>query len=113
MAFCPTLSHIQGWYTEEERDRIISLLRKLELSVFHPMIEDTKIMISGQDNMRKKIGMGGFWAPLPKGNGNVDFLKEVSEDFFVHTIQTHKVLCFKFKNHGAGKEMYLKDLGFA
>merc|ERR1719469_413294 len=61
MAFGATLSHIIGWCTIEERDRIISLLRHLELSVFHPIITDTKLMISGQDNMRKKRGMGGFW----------------------------------------------------
>ena len=113
MAFGATLSHIVGWCTEQERDRIIALLRKLELSVFHPIIEDTKIMISGQDNMRKKRGMGGFWAPLPKGIGNVDFLKEVEEDLLIQTIQAHKAICSKFKNHGAGKEMYLKDLGLA
>jgi len=113
MAFGATLSHIIGWCTLEERDRIIALLRKLELSVFHPIIEDTKLMISGQDNMRKKRGMGGFWAPLPRGIGDVDFLKEVEEDLLINTINTHKALCSTFENHGHGKEMYLKDLGLA
>jgi 3-dehydroquinate synthetase len=111
MAFGATLSHIIGWCTLEERDRIIKLLRHLELSVFHPIITDTKLMISGQDNMRKKRGMGGFWAPLPKGIGNVDFLKEVEEDLLINCINTHKDLCSAFENHGHGKEMYLRDLG--
>jgi len=113
MAFGATLSHSMGWCTEEERDRIIALLRKLELSVFHPVIEDTELMIRGQENMRKKRGMGGLWAPLPKGIGNVDFAQEVEEDLLIETIQTHKSLCSKFNNHGEGKEMYLKDLGLA
>jgi 3-dehydroquinate synthetase len=111
MAFGATLAHIIGWCTEQERDRIIALLRHLELSVFHPIIEDTKIMITGQENMRKKRGMGGFWAPLPKGIGNVDFKQEVEEDLLIQTINAHKTLCSQFPNNGTGKEMYLRDLG--
>jgi len=111
MAFGATLSYLLGWCSEQERDRIIGLLVKLELSVHHPIIEDTKLMISGQNNMRKKRGMGGLWAPLPKGIGNCDYAKEVEENLLIETIQTHKTLCSKLNNCGAGKEMYLKDLG--
>jgi 3-dehydroquinate synthase len=111
MAFGATLSYLLGWCTEEERDRIIGLLVKLELSVHHPIIEDSKIMISGQENMRKKRGMGGLWAPLPRGIGSCDYAKEVDEKLLIETIQTHKAICSKLNNNGAGKEMYLKDLG--
>jgi 3-dehydroquinate synthetase len=111
MAFGATLSYLLGWCSEQERDRIINLLVKLELSVHHPIIEDYKIMISGQENMRKKRGMGGLWAPLPRGVGNCDYAKEVEEKLLIETIETHKVLCSKFNNNGAGTEMYLKDLG--
>lgn len=113
MAFGATMSCILGWCTEKERDRIIGLMRTLELSVHHPVIEDVKLMISGQANMRKKRGMGGLWAPLPKGIGNCDYQQEVDEKLLTETIDTHKNLCNKFENKGAGKEMYLKDLGLA
>jgi len=113
MAFGATMSHICGWCTMEERDRIIALLRNLELSVFHPIIEDIKLMVSGQENMRRKRGMGGFWAPLPRGIGDTDFLKEVEEELLVKSVTAHKEICMEFPNQGHGKEMYLKDLGLA
>lgn len=113
MAFGATMSHLLGWCTEEERDRIIALLRTLELAVYHSIIDDKDLMISGQENMRKKRGMGGLWAPLPKGIGGCDFAKEVDHELLINTIQTHKALCSNFKKHGAGKEMFLKDLGLA
>jgi len=57
--------------------------------------------------------MGGFWAPLPRGIGNTDFLKEVEEELLVKTLTAHKEICMEFPNQGHGKEMYLKDLGLA
>jgi len=113
MAFGATMSHLLGWCNEQERDRIHALLRNLELSVYHDVLEDKKVMVTGQLNMRRKRGMGGLWAPLPKGIGNVDFAQEVEEDFLMKTVKAHKEICSKFENHGHGKEMYLKDLGLA
>lgn len=111
MAFGATLSKKLGWVTEDERDRIVNLLRKLELAVYHPILEDFELMISGQKNMRRKRGDSGLWAPLPRGIGNVDYLQEVSPELLKETVLEHKAYCEKFENKGAGKEMYLKDLG--
>lgn len=113
MAFGATMSHLLGWCSEAERDRIIDLLRNLELAVFHSIIEDEELMYSGQINMRKKRGNGGLWAPLPKGIGACDYAEEVEQELLVKTIHEHKAICSKFANKGAGKEMFLKDLGLA
>lgn len=113
MAFGATLSEKFGWVSKEEKERIIALLNNLELSVYHPILEDYDIMIKGQENMRRKRGMGGLWAPLPKGIGSVDYAKEVEPDLLKEAIQNHKSYCKRFKKNGLGKEAFLKDLGLA
>jgi 3-dehydroquinate synthase len=50
MAFGATFSVKLGWL-KEERNRIFNLLQSLELSIYHPILEDIELMVSGQENM--------------------------------------------------------------
>ena len=112
MAFGATLASKLGWINSGDRDRIIALCRSLGLSVYHPILEDTELMIAGQKNMRRKRGQGGLWAPLPKGKiGSCDYAQEVSPELLQNVIEEHKNLCQAFDDKGAGTQMYLKDLG--
>lgn len=112
MAFGATLANELGWLTSQDQERIIKLCLDLGLSVYHPILEDTELMIQGQKNMRRKRGNGGLWAPLPKGKiGNCDYAQEVYPDLLEKAVSKHKVFCEALPNQGAGKEMYLADLG--
>ncbi|MBR8826695.1 MAG: sedoheptulose 7-phosphate cyclase [Gomphosphaeria aponina SAG 52.96 = DSM 107014] len=111
MAFGATLAVELGWLKPAERDRILNLCGELGLSVFHPIIEDIDLMVEGQKNMRRKRGDGGLWAPLPTGIGACDYAQEVPRELFETAIKAHKTVCAVFPDGGAGKEMYLKDLG--
>ena len=111
MAFGATLANEMGWLSLADRDRIINLCQDLGLSTYHPILEDTEIMIQGQKNMRRKRGDGGLWAPLPSGIGACDYAQEVPPEALASAVAQHKVVCQQLPNQGAGEEMYLSDLG--
>ena len=111
MAFGATLANEMGWLSVANRDRIINLCQELGLSVYHPILEDTEIMIQGQKNMRRKRGDGGLWAPLPSEIGACDYAQEVPPELLATAVAQHKVICKDLPNQGAGEEMYLSDLG--
>jgi len=68
-------------------------------------------MIAGQQNMRRKRGDGGLWAPLPCGIGACDYAQEVPPELLEASVADHKAVCATLPDGGAGVEMYLKDLG--
>ncbi len=111
MAFGATLAVEMGWLHSAERDRIIALCRALGLAVYDPILEDIDLMIAGQKNMHRKRGGGGLWAPLPTEIGACDYAHDVSPELLQAAITSHKQLCAALPDAGAGKEMYLSDLG--
>jgi 3-dehydroquinate synthase len=111
MAFGATLAVEMGWLKAIDRDRIVALCRSLGLSVYHPILENTAIMIEGQKNMQRKRGEGGLWAPLPVGIGSCDYAREVSPELLQTAVAAHKDFCSAFPDGGEGEEMYLSDLG--
>jgi 3-dehydroquinate synthase len=111
MAFGATLANEMGWLSVVDRDRIINLCQELGLSVYHPILEDTEIMIQGQKNMRRKRGDGGLWAPLPSEIGDCDYAQEVPPELLATAVAQHKAICKDLPHQGAGEEMYLSDLG--
>lgn len=111
MAFGASLSHEMGWLSTEDCQRIINLCSKLGLSVYHPILEDTTLMVEGQKNMRRKRGDGGLWAPLPVTIGSCDYAQEVEPDLLSQAVLAHKKYCSQLPLEGAGEQMYLSDLG--
>ncbi len=111
MAFGATLALEMGWVKKDERDRIVALCASIGLSVYHPILEDTELMLKGQKNMRRKRGSSGLWAPLPAGIGSCAFAGEVPPDLLTSAIEEHKNYCATFPGEGKGEEMYLSDLG--
>ncbi|MDJ0662701.1 MAG: sedoheptulose 7-phosphate cyclase [Crocosphaera sp.] len=113
MAFGATLATEMGWLSPDDRDRIINLCTSIDLSVYHPILEDMDIMLEGQKNMRRKRGEGGLWAPLPTAIGECDYAQEVSSGLLQQAVNKHQTLCVSLPSGGEGKEMYLSDLGLA
>ncbi|NEQ99033.1 MAG: sedoheptulose 7-phosphate cyclase [Cyanothece sp. SIO2G6] len=111
MAFGSTLALEMGWLSVAERDRIVNLCAALGLSVYHPILEDTNLMLEGQKNMRRKRGEGGLWAPLPTGIGSCNYAQDVSLNTLESAVKTHQQHCLTLANAGHGTEMYLSDLG--
>jgi len=111
MAFGATLATEMGWLSSPDRDRILKLCQELGLSVYHPVLEDLDLMIQGQKNMRRKRGEGGLWAALPVTIGACDYAQEVPPELLATAVQKHKAMCEQLPHQGAGKEMYLSDLG--
>lgn len=112
MAFGATLAVELGWLDASDRDRILNLCQSLGLAVYHPILTDIDLMISGQKNMRRKRGEGGLWAPLPSGGiGACDFAQEVPPELLESAVAAHQSVCAELPTEGAGVEMYLSDLG--
>ncbi len=111
MAFGATLALEMGWIKKGDRDRIVVLCNSLGLSVYHPILEDTQLMIQGQKNMRRKRGSSGLWAPLPTGIGACSFAGEVPPDLLASSVEKHKLFCASLPDEGKGEQMYLSDLG--
>lgn len=111
MAFGASLAVNMGWLSAADRDRIVALCQSLGLSVYHPILEDTDLMIEAQKNMRRKRGDGGLWAALPTGIGSCDYAQEVPSALLQAAIMSHRECCVALPNSGQGQDLYLSDLG--
>ena len=57
MGFGAYLSFCEGWTTRGELDRILSLLSNLELSLWHPIMEDVDRLYSAQEKELRSVGV--------------------------------------------------------
>ena len=111
MGFGAYLSHLQGWISTHDRDRILQLISDFELSLWHPILDDTDIIYKAQIKVIEKRG-GNLVAPLPKGKiGECGYLNELTYEQMQYAITNYKELCQSFVRAGVGIEPHCEDVG--
>ena len=110
MGFGAYLSFCEGWTTRGELDRILSLLSNLELSLWHPIMEDVDRLYSAQEKVIEKRG-GNLAAPVPKGIGKCGYINHMPHDLLAMRLQEYHEICQGYPRGGLGVEVHCKDVG--
>ncbi len=105
------LSFIQGWISQEDRDRILKLISDFELSLWHPILLDTDLIYNAQVKVTEKRG-GNLVAPLPKGGiGKCGYLNILTRDQLQQAIEKYQKICETYPRGGLGLEPLCEDVG--
>lgn len=110
MGFGAYLSFCEDWISQEELDRILKLLSGLELSLWHPIMDDSLKIFKAQEKMIEKRG-GNLAAPIPKGIGNCGYLNHMPLELLQLRLQAYREICQQFPRQGLGIEAHCKEVG--
>jgi len=110
MGYGAYLSHLEGWITKDEMDRILKLISKMELSLWHPIMDDVDLIYSSQVKIVDKRG-GSLCAPVPKMLGQCGYIQELSKERLTETMAEYKKICGTFPRGGLGIEVHCADVG--
>jgi len=90
MAFMTVLSQILGNLTEEQRDRILNLLRTCSVPVYSPLLTREFFKEAMDDRIKNSMGMR---LPLPVGIGKARMFNDVTDEEFEKTFVQWEALC--------------------
>ncbi len=111
MGFGAYLSYQEGWISEHDRDRILSLISSFELSLWHPILDNTDLVYEAQIKVIEKRG-GNLVAPLPKGGiGQCGYLNKLSNETLKLSLSEYKALCKTYKRDGLGVDAHCHEVG--
>merc|ERR1711957_816190 len=71
MGYGAYLSFLEGWISKDEMDRVHKLISKMELSLWHPIMEDVELIYASQVKIVDKRG-GSLCATFPRGGLGVE-----------------------------------------
>ncbi|MEM6912240.1 MAG: sedoheptulose 7-phosphate cyclase [Verrucomicrobiota bacterium] len=111
MGYNSYLSHLQGWISREQLDRILKLIGTFELSLYHPILEQKSLIWEAQLKMEQKRG-GHLVAPMPKGElGQCGYLASLSREDLYQTLDDYGKLCSELPHGGLGTEVHCHEVG--
>jgi len=103
----------EGFIEEAEAQRIYRLISDLELSLWHPILDDYDVVWESQMKMTQKRG-GNLCAPVPKGTiGACGYINDVPRSRLEAELAEYKatVNCSAFPREGKGIDPHCADVG--
>jgi len=111
MGFGSYVSYKLGWIEESEFRRVLKLFSTLEISLVHPILENTDAIWGSQVRMVEKHG-GNLAAPLPRGQiGSCGYLNEMSRPQLEKYLLQYRAICAEYPRQGLGVEAHCVDVG--
>jgi len=113
MGFGAFLAAKENFITEAEAQRIYRLISDLELSLWHPILDDYDVVWASQEKMTQKRG-GNLCAPVPKGQiGACGYINDVDRERLERELKEYKTVvnCSAFPRNGAGIDPHCADVG--
>jgi len=110
MGFGAYLSFVEGWVSEEEMNRILKVISDCELSLYHPIMDDSAMVWKTQVSIVEKRG-GNLCAPIPKPLGESGYLNDLPEEMLDQRMREYKAICAKYPRDGRGVEEHCVDVG--
>jgi 3-dehydroquinate synthetase len=91
MALTTIVAYRRGLLTRAERDRVLTVMSALELSVWHPVLERDLLVHALEDTVRHRDGQQRL--PLPVGIGDVTFVNDVTAAEIESAVALQRDLC--------------------
>lgn len=110
MGFGAYLSFCEDWISQEDLNRILKVLSDLELSLWHPIMNESLMIYKAQEKMIEKRG-GNLAAPIPKGIGDCGYLNYMPYELLQQRLQEYREICQQYPREGLGIEQHCKDVG--
>jgi len=113
MGFNAFLAAKENYITEAEAMRIYRLISVLELSLWHPIMDDYDVVWASQMKMTQKRG-GNLCAPVPKGQiGGCGYINGVDRPRLERELKEYKAIVTSsaFARNGIGIEPHCADVG--
>jgi hypothetical protein len=111
MGYGAFLAMQQGFINTEQLNRIMRLISKLELSLWHPIMDNADRMWDCTKKIIAKRG-GFLCAPVPSGEiGSCGYIQDLSYEQVVSSVAEYKALCETFPRGGLGVEVHCREVG--
>ena len=111
MGFGAYLSYKKQWITSDQLHRILTLISRYDLSLWHQILDDKELVWSAQVKMEEKRGKQ-LAAPLPKGEiGRCGYLNDLSKKELFEALEAYKEVCQVYPRLGLGVEAHCADVG--
>jgi 3-dehydroquinate synthase len=107
MALSATIAAARGYITEVERDRVLSLMSCLGLSLDHPLLTPELLWEATQAITLTRDGK--LRAAMPKPIGTCFFANDLSREELATALAHHKELCADYPRQGAGIDAYINS----
>lgn len=111
MALGATLAHRVGFIDASVRDRILDLMSRLGLSLWHEVLDDRDLVWEAQERIVQKRG-GRLVAPLPRGDiGSCGYLDALDRPDLEAAVEELRRLAVTHPRRGRGIEPLCLDVG--
>merc|ERR1712176_1196787 len=110
MGFGAYLAFKEGMIPEEEMNRILKLISDCELTLYHPVMDDTNLVWKSHLAMVEKRG-GNLCAPVPKPLGRCGYINDISKENLELRLKEYKTLCMTYPRNGLGVDPHCTDVG--
>merc|ERR1719262_1464672 len=110
MGFSAYLSNKEGWVSDNQLHRILKCISDCELSIYHPIMDDDKMMWTAHLGIVEKRG-ANLCAPVPKPLGHTGYLNSMSEEMLSQRMKEYKELVSKYPRGGRGVDELCTDVG--
>merc|ERR1719413_339616 len=110
MGYSSYLSYLKGWLSKEEMDRILKLISDMELSLWHPIMDDIDLVYGSQVKIIDKRG-GSLCAPVPKTLGHCGYIQHLPKEELAKTLAEYKEICNTYPRGGLGVEVHCHEVG--
>merc|ERR1719336_3766224 len=105
------LAFKEGFISEQQLERIMWLISDMELSLYHPIMDDADRICATQVKIIQKRG-GHLCAPVPRGEiGQCGYIQDLSDEDIRKSLKEYKELCNEFPRAGLGIEVHCADVG--
>jgi len=110
MGYSSYLSYLKGWLTKDELDRTLKLISDMEISLWHPIMDDIELLYGSQVKIVDKRG-GSLCAPVPKTLGHCGYIQHLPKEELAKTLAEYKEICSTYPRGGLGVEVHCHEVG--
>jgi 3-dehydroquinate synthetase len=110
MGFGAYLAFWDGFIAEEEMKRILKLISDCELTLYHPVMDDSQLVWKAHLAMVEKRG-GNLCAPVPKPLGKCGYINDLTREQMNVRLVEYKALCAAYPRSGMGIEPLCIEVG--
>jgi 3-dehydroquinate synthase len=105
MAFSATIAAKRGYITNNDRDRILSLMSRIGLTLDHPLFDEELVWKATESISLTRDGKQR--AAMPKPIGTCFFVNDLTRQEIQEALSEHKQLCQAYPRGADGIEAYM------